>query len=224
MTTDGKIFCIGFNKTGTTSLHHLFKAGGLKSLHSDSWPIWSHSAKLKAEFENARCYTDGQDANFKNLDNWFPGSLFILNVRGLKPWLYSRIKHVMRLGFAANPSEGIYKQHLGPMARQFFTSPSLAIDKWILDREMFHAQARNYFQARSKKFMEIDVTTSENWQETLSGFISSNGIKFKLKPGVGEIRSNTRDAQESKDKDLLTEYFALADARIALLSKDYPLA
>ena len=34
---DSKVFCIGFNKTGTSSLHALFEQAGFRSHHGMAW-------------------------------------------------------------------------------------------------------------------------------------------------------------------------------------------
>ena len=39
------------------------------------------------------CYSDGQLANFRRLDNSFTNCLFILNTRKLYDWLFSLVEH-----------------------------------------------------------------------------------------------------------------------------------
>lgn len=86
-----KVFCIGFNKTGTFSLHRFFQGCGLSSEHSTIWPLYSQVEKGKRYFKK-QCYSDGEQSDVVNLSQWFPGSIFILNNRDEREWLYSRIK------------------------------------------------------------------------------------------------------------------------------------
>ena len=54
-----KIFVIGFNKTGTTTIHHLFTSNKLKSIHDVNWD---------PHLETYMCFSDAGDKNnFKKL-------------------------------------------------------------------------------------------------------------------------------------------------------------
>lgn len=92
-----KIFCIGFNKTGTTSLHHFFLKNKLKSTHNTSW--WNYTKK--EQFNSYDVYTDGYERyenkrkfpDLKFLKKTFSDCKFILNTRDLDKWLLSRLNH-----------------------------------------------------------------------------------------------------------------------------------
>lgn len=155
---DRKIFCIGFNKTGTTSLHQLFKACGLNSVHNTEWCHYSY-AKKGNEYFTAQCYSDGEQSHFIQLKKWFPGSLFILNTRDLKSWLYSRVKHVMRYNEELDLNSMLSKNRYGKMAKDFFTDEKSAIQKWILDRKIYHEQVQVHF-ANQKNFRALDITNT----------------------------------------------------------------
>jgi len=87
-----KVFAIGFNKTGTVSIHCLFQSLGFKSLHS---VCWRKCDDLTLLFKYD-CFADGPPDDFKYLDNMFSNSKFILNVRQLNTWVYSRLSHIDR--------------------------------------------------------------------------------------------------------------------------------
>ncbi len=72
-----KIFCIGFNKMGTTSMHVLFKKLGLKSWHG----YYSHIPLTKPQFKRFQCFSDGDQHPFEAMDAAFPGSRLILMTR-----------------------------------------------------------------------------------------------------------------------------------------------
>ena len=79
-----KIFVIGFNKTATTSIHKLFIKNNLLSQHNgDKWDLDSY-----------QCFSDNGDLrNFKELNETYENSIFILNTRKLKNWIISRFKY-----------------------------------------------------------------------------------------------------------------------------------
>jgi hypothetical protein len=104
-----KIFQIGFNKCGTTSIHKFFNSNGLKSIHWDG----SFMAKkidqnhknglpLLTGYEEYDCYTDMESSDddifiylthYEELDKQYPNSKFILNVRNIDKWIISRLNH-----------------------------------------------------------------------------------------------------------------------------------
>jgi hypothetical protein len=55
-----KIFCIGFNKTGTSSLNTFFRYCGLKSEHGVNWPNYSRIKFGRLYFYAGKCYSDGE--------------------------------------------------------------------------------------------------------------------------------------------------------------------
>ncbi len=101
-----KVFGIGLNKTGTSSLHQALEVLGYRSLHWGGEQ--THDAVLRAidEGEPLLSYVDPEpDAicdvftvtyYFFLADAEYPGSKFILTLRDLDEWLDSRRRHVER--------------------------------------------------------------------------------------------------------------------------------
>ena len=106
-----KIFLIGFNKCGTTSLHFFFRDQGLKSAH---WMLGKKFLALEAErnrdlvncrklFSGYQVFSDFTfltETEFKEpLDLYpiwreaFPNAYFILNDRPVDEWIDSRLNH-----------------------------------------------------------------------------------------------------------------------------------
>jgi hypothetical protein len=85
------IFCIGLNKTGTTSLHQSFSDCGLRSLHDKRWIDMACESKLP----NYEAFSDGLTymLDLENLKLLRPNHKFVLNTRCLYDWLLSRCKH-----------------------------------------------------------------------------------------------------------------------------------
>jgi hypothetical protein len=149
-----KIFCIGFNKTGTTSLHELFKEFGLKSWHG----FYSHIYDTQVTaplFSRYQCFSDGELHDFQLLDRTFSGSKFILTTRRFDDWLVSRIRHV-ELRRATGMT--------GPMRREYEASPPVAVKAWIEDRLRHHGQAAEYFAGRSKDLLVINLCDVQDRQ------------------------------------------------------------
>lgn len=73
-----KVFAIGFNKTGTSSLDHLFAVLGYDTYHGTIW----RSERPDGWFLNSRdAFSDGIPHDLDAIDAGFPGSRFILQVR-----------------------------------------------------------------------------------------------------------------------------------------------
>ncbi|HKK15615.1 MAG TPA: hypothetical protein VJ981_02845 [Gammaproteobacteria bacterium] len=154
-----KIFCVGFNKTGTASLHLLFKLWGMKSLHC-LYNELSFDDELFSEFQ---CFCDGESHDFKGLDKAFTGSKFILTTRRLDDWLVSRIKHVE------------YRRSInktGLMRREYEQNPETALNNWINRRVVYYREIQNYFSGRDDTFIKVNICDSTN-QKDLIDFIAS---------------------------------------------------
>jgi hypothetical protein len=109
-TTSDKVFFIGPNKTGTSSISKLLRSLGYRPCHnicyrgaedSVSWPTASRS-KNWSYFEPFDVYSDnGNLADVVWLAKSFPTARFVLNVRPLKQWLLSRVdmyRHIRERG------------------------------------------------------------------------------------------------------------------------------
>lgn len=170
------VFIIGFNKTGTRSLHRLFFDNGLPAIHWDDGrlalamrdnrsmgvPILTgYDIKYRIFSDLTHVDEDGYcEANkwFRELDLDYPGSYFILNNRPIGHWLLSRTRH-----------EGgkFLQQH---MSLRGLTSPEETINQWASEREAFHSEVRSYF-AGSDHFLEVDIE-HEGVAESLSEFLN----------------------------------------------------
>jgi sulfotransferase family protein len=107
--TTGKVFCIGRNKTGTTSLNEVLRSFGFKmgeqaegELLLDDWARRDFHPILKL-CETADAFQDipfSLDYTYQCVDHAFPGSKFILTIRdSAKEWLESLSRfHTMIVG------------------------------------------------------------------------------------------------------------------------------
>lgn len=95
------VFCIGWSKTGTNSLTEALRMLGLFSWHFAPWVIGlkhrtDEIGLTSLDFSDIVDYTAVSDlpvcALFKELDEAFPGSLFILTTRQTDAWIESQLK------------------------------------------------------------------------------------------------------------------------------------
>ena len=139
-----KIFVIGFNKTATSTFQWLFQENGLRTQHFSKWDV-----------PNYTCFGDNGDKNnFKKLDENYPNSLFILNVRPLRDWLISRFKHGLR-------------QKSPNWAHPYSIEKC---SKWLSDREKHHGELLSHFQSSPDKLIVIN-TNKQGWQNYVADFI-----------------------------------------------------
>jgi len=215
---DRRIFCIGLNKTGTTSLHQAFTQLGYASSHSVDWARLSFVADAKPFYHRAYCFSDGGPCHYVNLERWFPRSLFILNLRNERDWLRSRTKHVLAELSRSEKRTGAQGiEALGPgrfSSVDFLRHPDLAIDTWIASRRLYHDRVRRHFEGRTG-FLELDVPGDPVWAERLETFLLENGEPVQRGRLAEGIHANRRDGPEELDADRLAASFELVDRRLA---------
>jgi glycosyltransferase involved in cell wall biosynthesis len=156
-----RVFCIGLNKTGTSSFHAAMEILGLTSLH---WGGPASNVAVRAALDERRPLLSGLDpsidafsdigllsTHFDELDEQYPGSRFILTVRPVETWIDSRRRHVER-NVALRTTGG-------------YDGDFLVVDEelWRRQWERQVGHARRYFAGRSD-FLEIDLTAGHGWR------------------------------------------------------------
>jgi hypothetical protein len=130
-----KIFCIGYNKTGTSSLHHIFLSHGLRASHDGIWTKWSITQD-KQNLDNHDTYCDGLGyCDLQYLHNTYPEAQYILNTRNMDDWIISSYNHNLR-----HNSMNKHKQR--PLTQQWITQR-------MTDRNIWHRIVLNYFQDKN---------------------------------------------------------------------------
>lgn len=160
-----KVFAIGFNKTGSSSIHALFLEIGLDSYHGTEW----RSKKPRSWLLNSRdAFGDGIPRDLNLLDHNFPNSHFILQVRNLEPWLFSRLAHIRRA-----------KDRGDTNFAEDWDETEYAIAQWIKKRNSYHLSVLRKFQERPlliidytrdplaarkvASFLQVDRDVSKPW-------------------------------------------------------------
>jgi hypothetical protein len=141
-----KIFGIGLNKTGTSSLHQALGLLGYRSLHWGG--LESHERVLRA-IDERKPMLEHLDPEpdavsdviaviyyFYLADLQYPGSKFILTLRDLEEWLDSRRRHVER---------NQQRKEAGQYDGSFLTVDP---DLWAEEYRRHEAVVRTYFADR----------------------------------------------------------------------------
>jgi sulfotransferase family protein len=181
--TGRKVFGIGFQKTGTTSLAKALALLGYKV----TGPNGVHDRRIR---DNVRAmvgkllkkYDAFQDnpwpVLFRELDAWCPGSKFILTLRPAQSWIRSVVRH---FGTDTTPMrEWIY----GPGC------PRGNEDVYVARYERHEAEVREYFHARPGDLLVLRITEGEGW-EKLCPFLG------KAIPAADFPHANRADEREN---------------------------
>lgn len=155
-----RVFGIGLNKTGTSSLHEALEVLGLRSLHWGGPPIrrtveaaLADGRPLLADLDPAYdAFSDvaALSKNFCLLDHQYPGSRFVLTVRPVDDWVASRRAHVERNVELAATGE--------------YRGDFLVVDEdaWRAEWSAHVPAARRYFSGRPD-FLELDLGADPGW-------------------------------------------------------------
>jgi hypothetical protein len=162
-----KIFGIGLNKTGTSSLHAALELLGYRSLHGGE--LDTHERIMRAIDErkpmlshiepepDAVCDVLAITYYFYLADRQYPGSKFILTLRDVDEWLDSRRRHVER------------NQRMKEAGR--YDGPFLTVDfdLWTAEYHRHEAVVRSYFEGRPDDVLAFQPTDGD-W-EPLCAFL-----------------------------------------------------
>jgi Sulfotransferase domain len=161
-----KIFGIGFHKTGTSSLGAALELLGRRVCGPVGYMKPDIAETLReTAFELVDEYDAFEDNPwtllYRELDEKFPGSRFILTVRDPNKWIKSVVRH---FGGETTPMrELIYGRGKG--------DPKGNEALYVARYERHNAEVREYFKGRSD-LLVIDVTAGDGW-EKLCPFLGS---------------------------------------------------
>ena len=172
-----KVFCIGFNKTGTVTLHRIFcDQLSYRSAHKPGWTDWSIT-KNRSRLDEFDAFSDGGCSSIKNLDDLYPEALFILNTRPLKHWVLSRHKAVERSRKAVRWALTKYVP-LGFVAwiinRWVLDNRERAVMRWIRIRNSYHEHVMGYFSDRNGKLLVVNIEDAD-FAAQLARFLGAEG-------------------------------------------------
>lgn len=171
-----RVFGIGMHKTGTVSLHQALQLMGLDSVH---WPsahwakaVWAEMRQVGRSSTLERHYaaTDFPlPLLYRELDQGYPGSKFILTIRDENAWLESVRRHwdpqynLFRSQWDRDPFT--HRCHLEAYGRRQF-DPEVMLARY----RRHNASVQNYFSDRPEDLLVLDLDRGEPWAR-LSEFL-----------------------------------------------------
>lgn len=162
----GKVFCVGFHKTGTTSLGKALKVLGYKVTGPNGVNDPEIEKKARAlVFDLVKKYDAFQDNPwplfYEELDRELPESKFILTVRDEDSWIKSQVSH---FGYSETP-----------MRRWIYgVGCPKGNEEVYLDRYRSHnAEVQAYFAGRENDFLVMDLAAGDGW-EKLCGLLGQD--------------------------------------------------
>jgi hypothetical protein len=156
--TQPKVFCIGWHKTGTSTLGDALLALGytvtgarLDLAHSLMDGEIEPALRVAEQFEALQDVPWA--ALFKELDTEFPNSKFVLTVRGEEEWLNSAKKH--------------FKDRYGKIREWLYGKGVLeGNEKLYLERYRKHYQdVEVYFKDRQDDIIIMDFKQGDGWEK-----------------------------------------------------------
>jgi hypothetical protein len=175
-----KVFCIGFHKTGTTSLAKALETLGYRVTGPNG--VFDPDIE-KNVFPMAYRLVDEYDAFqdnpwpviYKELDVKFPNSKFILMLRDSDSWIRSQVKH--------------FGHKETPMRKWIYGvgCPEGNEDIYVKRFEDHTKEVENYFKGRPQDLLIMDLAKGDGWE--------------KLCPYLGEDIPNTSFPHANKASD-----------------------
>jgi hypothetical protein len=153
-----KVFCIGFHKTGTTSLGMALKMLG----YSVTGPNGVKDPKIEANvydiaFKLVEQYDAFKDNPwpmlFREVDAKYPGSKFVLTVRPGHLWLRSQIEH--------------FGTQQTPMRKWIYGAgcPVGYEDLYLHRFERHNREVQAHFAGRRTDLLVLDIAEGDAWQK-----------------------------------------------------------
>lgn len=166
-----KVFCIGFHKTGTTSLALALRLLGYRVTGPNGTkdPDIAHKVYQMAD-DLVRQYDAFQDnpwpVLYRYLDENYPGSKFIMTIRSSESWIRSQVKD---FGLSETP-----------MRRWIYGvgCPEGNEDIYVARYEKHNREVLAYFSERPDDLLILDLPNGHGWPE-LCGFL---GVPVPDKP------------------------------------------
>lgn len=191
-----KVFQIGFNKCGTTTIADFFAMNGVPTIHHDggALPISidrnfkagrpllsSRYAKILVFTDMEVVYKEPQvnagAQYFKELDKQYPGSKFILNIRDKNRWLKSRGLQLV---------EPSHETFLSSSARIQNISEAEMLQTWSVEWDKHYAEVIEYFKNRPNDLLIFNIEHDK--AEKIVEFFKHD---FRLNPKLYKHKNKT---------------------------------
>lgn len=185
-----KVFCIGFQKTGTSSIGLALERLGYRVAGYAQFRDLAHQSGLDQEtlaargIEVAQNYDAAQDTPwpilYRDLDAAFPGSKFIHVVRDREAWIGSALKD---FGDHSNEIHQVIYGCDRPMGNE---------ETWLQRYDRHNAEVVAYFADRPQDFLSLKLEAGEIGWDRICGFLGAPD------PGVPWPHANKRHVKRVK--------------------------
>ncbi|MCF8112073.1 MAG: hypothetical protein K9J85_11380 [Desulfobacteraceae bacterium] len=186
-----KIFCIGFHKTGTTSLsialrtlgYRVTGPNGIKDPDIEK-NVFTMAYRLVEKFD---AFQDNPwPIIYKELDKDYPGSKFILTLRDSESWIKSQVRH--------------FGRQETPMRRWIYGvgCPEGNEAIYLKRFEEHNEGVMKYFRERPQDLLVLDLAKGDGW-EKLCSFLGADITESEFPHANKAIDREI----ESKDKGSL---------------------
>lgn len=166
---DSKVFCIGFQKSGTSTIGYALELLGLKvkgfspelleAVKSENWE------EIKQVVDQFDAFQDNPwPILYEKLDQLYPGSKFILTERDVESWYGSALNH-----FKGTQTEmRIFIYGKG--------DPEGHKDAYMNRYTQHYKDVKQYFKDRPNDLLVMDLKGGDGW-EKLCGFLGKQQPK-----------------------------------------------
>ena len=155
----GKIFCIGFHKTGTRSLGRALTILGYKVHFQTNTQDMNIADNITDIIDNMDMSYDAFIDNpwalmFKRIDQNYPGNRYILSLRSTEHWIGSVVRY---FGEKTTPMrEHIYGMGAGsPVGNE-----TIYIERY----EQHNQEVMNYFSKRPNDLLVMNFENGDDWR------------------------------------------------------------
>jgi hypothetical protein len=181
-----KVFGIGFHKTGTTSLANALSYLGYRVTGPNGVDNPNIAVEVyEMAFDLANRFDAFQDNPwpilYKELDQKFPGSKFILTLRPSEGWMRSVVNH--------------FNEEETPMREWIYGVgyPKGNENVYIARYERHNREVIEYFKDRTEQLLVLNITAGEGWAK-LCPFLG------QAVPAIPFPCANTAPEREKLDK------------------------
>lgn len=155
-----KVFCVGFHKTGTTSLELALSKLGYRVTGCFGTRDPEIASKVhEMAYSLAESYDAFEDNPwpilYKELDQRFPGSKFVLTRRPADAWIRSQVKDFARTETPMR--RWIYGEGAG--------CPKGNEDTYIARYERHNREVLEYFSGRPDDLLVFDLPQGDGWNQ-----------------------------------------------------------
>ena len=152
----GKVFCIGFQKTGTTTMERVLSELGYRVTGPNHVRTKDIAQRLEQIADQLSQQHDAFQDNpwplvYRQMDARHPGSKFILTVRDEQKWSNSFRNHF----------EGL--EH-DPMQELLYGPPGQPAEAYKARVRRHNDEVRDYFRDRRDDLLVIDISQDPRWE------------------------------------------------------------